>query len=181
MILVPEGDGTRLIINLKAIPISIIMMVCPSCGKTVTDPTMQFCPACGFTFTQQSNQPYGPNPYGPLPYGPPTYPRKNVAIALVLSFLIPGVGQLYVGKIPRGIVYIAILAVLSAASFLLTMNVDVNDVAAINRIIADPWFIGVTLASFGVWAFSLYDVYRLAIKYNEASMRNDLARFLKEF
>jgi hypothetical protein len=142
---------------------------------------MQFCPACGYTFTQQPNQTYGPNQYGPQPYGPPASPRKSMAIAFLLSFLIPGVGQLYVGKIPRGIVYIIILVALSAASFALTMNIDVNDIASINKVATDPWFIGVTLASLGVWAFNLYDIYRLVNKYNEAGMRNDLPRFLKEF
>jgi hypothetical protein len=155
------------------------MMVCPKCGRTVTDPTMGFCPACGFSFAQQPSHPYAPNPYGPQPYGPPAYPRKSMAIAMVMSFLIPGIGQLYVGKIIRGILYIAILVALSAASLALTVNVDVNDVASINQVATDPLFILVTLASFAVWAFNLYDTYRLVRKYNEASMRNDLPRFLK--
>jgi TM2 domain-containing membrane protein YozV len=144
---------------------------------------MGFCPACGYSLAQQPNQPYASNQYqyGPQPYGQPTYLRKSMVIAFLLSFLVPGVGQLYVGKIPRGIVYIVILVALATASFMLTMNVDVNDVASINRVATDPLFIGVTLASFGVWAFSLYDTYRLVNKYNEASMRNDLPRFLKEF
>jgi TM2 domain-containing membrane protein YozV len=147
----------------------------------VTDPSMGFCPACGFSFAQQPSVPYAPNQYGPQPYHRPEYPHKSMAIAFVLSFLIPGVGQLYVGKIPRGIAYIGILVALTAASFFLTMNIDVNDVASINKVATDPLFIGVTLASLGVWAFSLYDTYRLVHKYNDASMRNDLPRFLKDF
>jgi TM2 domain-containing membrane protein YozV len=160
------------------------MMVCPSCGRTVTDPSMGFCPACGYSFAQQPSQPYqsyAPYQYGPQPYARPDYPRKSMVIAFLLSFLVPGVGQLYVGKVLRGIVYILTLIALAAASFVLTMNVDVNDVASINRAATDPLFILVTLASLGVWAFSLYDTYRLVNKYNEASMRNDLPRFLKDF
>jgi hypothetical protein len=109
------------------------------------------------------------------------YPHKSVAIAFVLSFLIPGIGQIYVGKIKRGIVYILLLIILYAATSALTMNIDVNDVASVTKLISDPWFIGVTVASLGVWAFNLYDAFSQATKYNEASMRNDLARFLKKF
>ncbi len=128
-----------------------------------------------------ARMPYAPSQYGPGPYERPAYPRKSLSIAFVLSFLVPGVGQLYLGKVPRGIVYIVTLVALSVVSFFLTMNVDVNDVASINRVVTDPLFIGLTLASLGVWAFSLYDTYRLVQKYNDASMRNDLPRFLKEF
>lgn len=170
-----------LIINVRAIPLAITMMVCPSCGRTVSDPTMGFCPACGYSFPQQPSQPNPSYQYGAQPYGPAAYPRKSMAIAVLLSFLIPGVGQLYVGKVPRGVLYLLVLVALTAASFVLTMNVDVNDVASINRAATDPLFIGVTLASLGMWAFSLYDTYRLVNKYNEASMRNDLPRFLKDF
>jgi hypothetical protein len=157
------------------------MMVCPNCGRTVTDETMQFCPSCGFSFTQQPNQPYAPNLYGQQPYGYRGYPRKSVAIAFILSFLIPGVGLLYIGKIPRGILYLIVLVALSAISYALTANIDVNDLDQLNRLTSDPEFIGVSLASIGVWAFGLYDTYRLTNKYNEASMRNDLGRFRKEF
>jgi TM2 domain-containing membrane protein YozV len=142
---------------------------------------MQFCPACGFSFNQQPNQPYTTNQYGPQPYGPPAYPRKSVAVALVLSFFFAGLGQLYVGKILRGVVYIIIFVGLSAASFALTMNIDYNDLNAINNLVSSPLFIGVTLASLGLWAFNMYDAYRLAKKYNDASMRNDLPRFMKGF
>jgi len=157
------------------------MMVCPNCGKTVTDDTMQFCPACGFSFNQQTYQPKAPNQYGPQPYGPPAYPRKSGVIALILSLFIPGLGQLYVNKILRGVVYLVLYFGLSAASLALTMNVDYTDINALNNLISSPPFIVVSLASVGIWMFSMFDAYRLAKKYNEASMRNDLARFKKDF
>jgi hypothetical protein len=170
-----------LIINRKAISLTIIMMVCPNCGKTVTDDTMVFCPACGFSFTQQPNQPYTPNQYGPPPYGYQTAPQKSVAIAFILSFIIPGVGQIYVGKIKRGIAYLVTYMALYVISTLITMNTDYTDIQAVKDLIASPLFIGIMLVSFGFWAFNVYDAYRLAKRYNEASRRNDLAAFKKGF
>ena len=157
------------------------MMVCPNCGRTVTDPTMQFCPACGFSFVQQPNQPYPPNQYGPQPYGYQKPLRKSAAIAVILSFLIPGVGQLYVGKIKRGIAYIVTAIVLSVISSVITTSIDVNDINAVNDLVVSPAFIILALVSLGFWLFNMYDAYRVTKQYNEASMRNDLARFLKEF
>ena len=159
----------------------INMMVCPNCGKTVPDDTMQFCPACGFSFTQQPNQPYTSNQYGPQPYGYRGYARKSGAIALILSFFFAGLGQLYVGKIVRGIIYIVIYISLSAVSFMLTMSVDYSDIDALNNLVSNPLFIVITLASLGFWVYNMFDAYRLAKKYNDASMRNDLATFKKGF
>ena len=157
------------------------MMVCPNCGKTVTDDTMVFCPACGFSFTQQPNQSYPSNQYGPQPYGYRAAPQKSAGIAFILSFIIPGVGQMYVGKIKRGIAYLVTYVVLSIISSLITMRLDYNDIQAVKDLIVSPLFIGIILVSLGFWAFNIYDAYRLAKKYNEASRHNDLARFLKEF
>lgn len=155
------------------------MMVCPNCGRTVTDESMGFCPACGHSFVQQPNQPYPQ--YGPRPYGPSTYSKKNGAVAIILSFFIPGLGQIYVGKIKRGVAYILTAVLLSVISSALTIGIDYNDIQAVNDFILSPSFIVLVLISLGFWLFSMYDAYRLTTKYNEASMRNDLPRFLKDF
>jgi TM2 domain-containing membrane protein YozV len=142
---------------------------------------MQFCPACGFSFTQQPNQPYAQNQYGPQPYGPQPYQHKSAAIALILSVLIPGLGQFYVGKIKRGIAFIATFVILTVMSTALTMSIDYSDINAIKDLIGNPAYIIISLVSFGFWLFNLFDAYRQTKKYNEASVRNDLPRFLKEF
>jgi TM2 domain-containing membrane protein YozV len=56
----------------------------------------------------QINQTFAPSP---LATGGPARP-KNPAIALVLSFFIPGVGQFYNGQIGKGIVMLAACAAL---------------------------------------------------------------------
>jgi len=161
------------------------MMVCPNCGKTVTDDTMQFCPACGFFFHQQMTQPYAPNHYGPQPYGYPVPPRKSAAIAVLLSFFVPGLGQLYVSKVKRGVSLIVTFIVLSVISSVITSviakAIDFTDRNSINTLVTNPAFIAISLVSVGFWIFGMYDAYRMAKKYNEAVMHNDLARFQKEF
>ena len=161
------------------------MMVCPNCGRTVPDGTMLFCPSCGYSFTQQPNQPYAPNPYGPQPYGYRGYQRKSVAIAVILSFFFAGLGQLYVDKLKRGVSFIVTFIVLSIVSTVITTvianSIDYSDVSSLNSLFSNPAFLIITLVSLGFWLYNIYDAYRLAVKYNEASMRNDLARFRKEF
>jgi hypothetical protein len=168
-----------------AIPGSINMMVCPNCGRTVPDDTMQFCPSCGFSFTQQPNQPYAPNPFGPQSYGYQGYQRKSVAIAVLLSFFFAGLGQLYVDKTKRAVSFIVTFIVLSIVSTVITTvivkSIDYSDVSSLNSLFSNPAFLIITLVSLAFWLYNIYDAYRLAVKYNEASMRNDLARFRKEF
>ena len=161
------------------------MMVCPNCGKTVPDDSMQFCPACGFSFNQQPNQSYAQSPYGPQPYGYQAPPHKSPGIAVLLSFFIPGLGQLYVSKLKRGISLIVTVIVLSVVSSVVTSvvakSLDFNDPNSVNNLVTNPAFIAITLVSLGLWLFGMYDAYRMAKKYNEAVAHNDLARFQKEF
>ena len=161
------------------------MMVCPNCGRTVTDDSMQFCPACGFSFNQPPNQTYAQNQYGPQPYGYPAPPRKSPAIAVLLSLFIPGLGQLYVSKVKRGVSLIVTFIVLSVVSSVITSviakTIDLSDRASVNNVITNPAFIIISLVSVGFWLFGMYDAYRMAKKYNEAAIHTDLARFQKEF
>lgn len=67
---------------------------------------------------------------------------KNPIVALVLSFLIPGLGQLYVGKTMIGIVLIIVALILTAGIFM------VSEYAWILYII--------------VWLYGMYDAYTTA-------------------
>ena len=81
----------------------------------------------------------------------------------------------------RGIAYLVTYVILSIISSLITISIDYNDIQSVKDLGVSPLFIGIMLVSLGLWVFNIYDAYRLAKKYNEASRRNDLARFLKEF
>ena len=96
-------------------------MFCNHCERDL--PTFRFCPVCGNPpgpqpnvtppYTPQSNpppyQPQGQPPqnnyYNNNYYqnNPPLLNTKSEALAIVLSILIIGVGQMYMGKIGRGI------------------------------------------------------------------------------
>ena len=64
---------------------------------------------------------------------------------------------------------------------MLTMSVDYSNIDALNNLVSNPLFIIITLASLGFWVYNMFDAYRLVNKYNDASMRNDLATFKKKF
>ncbi|MHA2365990.1 MAG: hypothetical protein ACXAC7_18675 [Candidatus Hodarchaeales archaeon] len=104
------------------------MVFCNNCGTEVGD--SQYCPSCGtpqgktepiqpqgqppvqqvqpsvqqsvpnIIITQQAQQ-AGPGARPGFPPGP--YGRKDGTMAALLSFFIPGVGQMYVGQVGRGI------------------------------------------------------------------------------
>lgn len=67
---------------------------CPHCGAQI-EYKYTVCPACG------SLQP----PLDGVPAAP-RRPRKNPWIALILSLLVTGVGQIYVGRIARGLAFL---------------------------------------------------------------------------
>ncbi|EQD29224.1 TM2 domain containing protein [mine drainage metagenome] len=66
--------------------------------------------------------------------------EKSSGVAVVLSFFIPGLGQIYVGKIGFGILLIILGAISYALSFFL---------------------IGIPFALL-IWIYSMYDAYRTA-------------------
>jgi len=91
---------------------------CPDCGHRCSTSAVA-CPQCGRPFrdkaTQQQQQPTAPpsnaaqpqiHYHYPYPY---TYPPPQVwspAVAAVLSLFIPGVGQMYKGRILEGILWL---------------------------------------------------------------------------
>lgn len=88
---------------------------------------------------------------------------------------------MYVGKIKRGIAFILAFVLLSVLSSVLTLNIEYNDVEAIRGLLSNGAFIAIMLVSLGFWLYNMYDAYRQARKFNDASVRNDLARFLRQF
>ncbi len=66
--------------------------------------------------------------------------KKSSGIAVVLSFLVPGLGQIYCGKIGLGIMFILFAVIFAALSIFL---------------------IGVPLYLI-LWVYSMYDAYQTA-------------------
>jgi TM2 domain-containing membrane protein YozV len=67
---------------------------CPHCG-TMIDYKYTICPSCG-----------NPQPHLEGLIETRIYPRKNTVLAVILSLLITGLGQVYLGVWKRGLAYI---------------------------------------------------------------------------
>ena len=105
------------------------MKYCRSCGAE-TDDQVIFCPKCGARVEQEAVY--------------VVQNRKNPGLAAVLSFFIPGLGQIYNGQIGKGIKF-TIIGVTLALS-----------IAFLVGIILYPIF----------WAYNIHDAYSTAKRIN---------------
>ena len=128
------------------------MPYCTNCGKEMPEGS-RFCKYCG---AQAATAPVAGTPPPPVPQ--PVYPTatqvyqeplKNEGIAALASVILPGAGQIYVGKVKRGIVLLVgygVLGIVSATLF---------------------WFL-FWVPMIVAWAWNIYDAHKLAKQYNEA-------------
>ena len=118
---------------------------CANCGFEM-DKNIKFCPECGNPTDNVSQTVKTEVVYNN---------EKNVALAAILSFLIIGLGQIYLGLTKKGI----ILLVLAFISGILTIIV-------IGWIL---WFI--------IWIYAIYDGYNSANKINSGINVEDTLDF----
>lgn len=109
---------------------------CPSCGREI-DVQAEYCPYCGTRVG-----------HSPTPIPPPK--TKSEALAVILSVLLPGLGQVYNGQITKGILVI-ILAVILGILFGL--------------------FCLTAIASMALWFWSIFDAYDTARRINQGLIR----------
>jgi len=139
---------------------------CPKCGYKISDE--KFCPNCGNSLKEQTSS----NQEKPKKYcrncgsqidanaeicpkcgvrQMPAKTEKNPAIALVLSFIFPGIGQLYNSQTNKGI-YLIIGYIVS-------------------------WFLTLLLIGFLlaliIWLYGMYDAYTSAKAMNEGEYLED--------
>jgi TM2 domain-containing membrane protein YozV len=109
---------------------------CPKCGKEVTE-EFNICPNCGNVLRSIS-------PTSHVSIG-----TKNPGVGAVLSLLIAGLGQIYAGRIGRGllIMFIAIpLTIIVAFLFF--------------------WLILPLFLPLAIWIWNIFDAYNICKKYN---------------
>ena len=106
---------------------------CPNCGEKI-DVKAEVCPKCGVRVKETP--------------APPT-DQKSAGLAVVLSFFVPGLGQIYNGQIGKGIGFIILGGVLALTMFILI------------GFILYPLF----------WIYNLYDAYSTAEKINAGKIR----------
>ena len=120
-------------------------MFCKKCGTDAGD--SEYCPNCG-----------EPMNGGVRPTGSQEnlntavmMNQKSEALALILSLIIPGVGEMYAGKVGKGVI-ILLLAILSAALIMLLIGFILYPI---------------------VWIYSMIDSYNLAKRYNALLVQNN--------
>lgn len=128
---------------------------CVKCGYGIKDKSTEICPKCGAKQTFKSTKYCGNcgaeidinaeicHKCGVRVMYRPTS-NKSTILAAVLSFFIPGLGQIYDGKVGRGISFFIVICILYALYFLIF-----------------PLIIG-----FLLWIYCIYDAYRIAKNIN---------------
>jgi TM2 domain-containing membrane protein YozV len=143
-----------------------------------------FCPSCG---APTGGQPNNGQSGGPQYNGGPTYnsqytyqqpmyaaaPQKSTGIAIVLAFLVPGLGHLYIGKITRGIAIMAIGIVFGLLSSIIVFAYMESNYYYYYDDLAGllAFIIVLSVVDFIIWIWNLYDVNKLTNEYN-AQVRN---------
>lgn len=119
------------------------MAFCTKCGKEVTE-EMNVCPNCG-------------NPLKVVPTrkeistSSVTFGTKNSGLAAVLSLLIPGLGQMYAGRIGRGLIFLFLVVPMTVIIGLFL------------------WFLFLPLfLPLAFWIWNIYDAYNICNQYNRS-------------
>ena len=131
-------------------------MYCNNCGNKLDDP-QEFCDRCGTRAGQRG--------YGACPPQQMIYVReKSTGIATLLSFLWAGLGQLYVGRIGRGLGLMLgyLFAVLFGLFFVVTGFLFGGIGVATGGVVLFGVFYLV------LWVWNIFDAYSLANEYNDA-------------
>lgn len=105
-------------------------MNCKNCGFEMKDENIKFCPSCGAPTSGETQVNISNN--------------KNPILAAILSFLIIGLGQIYLGLTKKGIMLL-IAAVISGFLMLIIIGYVL-------------WLI--------IWIYAIYDAYNSANKIN---------------
>lgn len=118
---------------------------CSNCGFELPG-EVKFCPACGFSTTSKA-QASNPNAV--------CNPNKSAGLAAVLSFLIIGLGQVYIGLTKKGIL-LFIAAIVSGVLMLILIG----------------WILWLL-----VWGYAIFDAYSSAEKMKQGIPVEDTIDF----
>ena len=136
------------------------MPYCSRCGNQAREGG-QFCDRCGAPLSYGASGPYQP-PSNPGYQSSPAYTwapdRKDPLIAVILSLLLPGVGQIYVGRVARGILILLFIPLFAAISFL--PGFFLMDLDSLSGFLW--WTVISTVIVIGAYIWQVVDAYRLA-------------------
>lgn len=77
-------------------------MFCKKCGRDIGD--CRFCPMCGTDIAEEWNR-GGTPPFTTAYGGSHAHKKKSRRTAALLSFIYPGLGHIYLGRITRGLLF----------------------------------------------------------------------------
>lgn len=139
-------------------------MYCPNCG-TEAVPEAVFCNKCGCNLKERAQPAPAP---ASVPYA---LPLKNSGLAAVLSFLFTGLGQIYAGKISRGIIFILVAVGVAMVTTILLFAGLVTDSEGVVQSFDSLYLaaiVGILIAYLAFYIWQIYDAYILTNKYNDA-------------
>ena len=135
-------------------------MFCSNCGKEIGI-TDKFCPSCGSKVGVNVDSGCNPSPsfnsYS-------KYPLKDAGIALILSVIIPGLGQIYCGKVGRGISILVASIILAPIIYFFTCAVFVATGSGTAAVIG---LLATGLIGFAIWIWNILDARDVAKEYND--------------
>ena len=123
-------------------------MYCPNCGMQIPD-SARFCEHCGTKTELPSG---GGIDYNDRRMASIMVNKKNEALALILSLLIPGLGQIYNGQTSKGIMIIVAIIV----------------IAVLTAVLLFPMILYIIL-----WIYAMYDAFKEAKEYNQYLLSHD--------
>ena len=126
-----------------------------------------FCESCGARVGGEVMPPVPKKPY----YSPSP---KSLGLGIFLTFLINGSGQMYVGRVARGLAVFGCNCILTASIILLVWN---NSYIEQGRVYDLSGILGtitvISIIAFVLFVWSLYDTYMLIKTYNEHMKNNN--------
>ncbi|HQN75853.1 MAG TPA: zinc-ribbon domain-containing protein [Methanomassiliicoccales archaeon] len=140
------------------------MAFCSRCGSQAKEGA-QFCDRCGAPLST-GFQSYSQGDQTTVSY---TYRKdeKEAILAVILSVLIPGVGQIYCGKVGRGIGILVLLGLLSLVSFVPLFFI--MDPVDFNFAGFFALYVLLSMIALIVYIWQIYDAYRCAVDCNNAA------------
>jgi TM2 domain-containing membrane protein YozV len=140
--MLPGSGGRGLILLAFRLPKN-----CPNCGAEVHYGTWYTCPKCGAKLIDS------PSPKDSPPSQPQKSPvgKKSPWLAAVLSFIFPGLGQLYNKQIPKGI-GLVLISLLSSMFIVVLSPLGISLVGYLLYVI--------------LWLYGMYDAYHTSEKIN---------------
>ena len=139
----------------------VALMFCPNCGNELSDLEANFCPYCGYAQNEHVND----RLLCDQSTAPAVVKKKDGGLALIMSMFIPGIGQMYAGRIKRGICLLLIMLALGAM-YLISLDTMWYSPGK-----TDVAILAILTINVLIWIYGMYDAYAIAKEHNSSLVR----------